>query len=1658
MHPVKLILFVCLFLLSFALKAQGSFIENKGQWPERVEYKMDGSLHQVYFEKDGFKFNLVAAEDMYGSSVHHKGHSHKERNLDFVKAHAYKMKFVDANPDPEITPKGESKAYTNYFLGKDPSKWASGVKSYHEIYYKELYTSVDLRVYEEARGFKYDFIVKPGGAIDEIQMHYEGVDKFTLSNGDLKIHTSVGKIIESKPYVYQMIKGKLVERKAEYLLENQVLSYRMIDEIDERYELIIDPSLIFSTYSGATSDNWGFTATGDLLGNVYQGGVVFNTGYPTTLGAYQIDFAGGDPTNTSHLGTDISISKFSPDGTTLLWASLIGGESSEEMPHSLVVNQANELIIFGTTGSNDYPTTPTAYDNSFNGGSNVTYDGSIKFSWGSDIIISKISADGSELLASTYIGGSANDGLNYRNEYGSSLMTGNGALYYNYADGVRGEVIVDLNSDIFIGTSTFSDDFPMINGFQPSFSGLQEGVVFKLSANLDQLIWSTYIGGSQDDAIYSLEINTDGETYVSGGTRSTDFPTSTDAYETEYLGGTTDGFVTHISAAGDEMLASTFFGSTAYDQAYFVRRDKDNNVYISGQTEASGTTLINNAAYNTPNSGQFIAKFLPGLSELEWSTTFGTGSGVPNISISAFSVDFCNRIYLSGWGREWGGYPGGPSWDTDFGTHGMEVTEDAEQPETDGQDFYIMVLSDDASTLNYATFFGEQHYGTGWCGNDHVDGGTSRFDRMGNIYQSVCASCGVVGGESCNAFPTTTGAFSEDNGGIANDLWVCNNAVFRFSFAEDITVADFFAEPFVCENELVQFTNAGVGQTYNWNFGDGFASSEENPSHLYSGPGLYEVTLITADPASCNLTDTIVKEITIVDQVTQTIDSESICLGAQVQIGIENEIGVSYVWSPSAGLSNVNISNPNASPITTTNYTLIAESVCKDTLYQTVEVINVDYNIEAIQDTFICEGGSVELSVSSDTPINQVIWSNNIEFTSIINTGGETNITVSPTDNKTYYVKTFEALCNVERIDSAVVEIDIPNIIFSGSPYVCQGGSREISVSLSNGEFSSIYWEPESIILSGQGSAMLTINPTINQWLSVSIENTRSCTASDSIYLEMDNMSASYQKTDLLCHDICTGSIALNYAGIDPFEFYWDSGSTNDSESDLCAGIYNITVTDAIGCMDSMQVELTQPPAINVLLDSLHPTGCGDLWNTGEAFASAAGGVGDLSYLWSNGDTNPFADSLYVNIYHLTVTDENNCEAVIAVQINDTSDLDIDLIKTLIQCHGDCNGTVKVKIITGSYEPYTFNWSLEPSAGNVDSIGGLCEGSYGVTVSDVNECKRLNSVQFFNPDSVDLDLEIDPIICHEYLGKVTGIGSGGVGNYYYKWSDGQTGETAHDLSDGNYGVTVFDSNDCPFFTNFTIQSPDPLLIDTILSPTVCETACKGTAALEVSGGLAPYHFIWEDGSELDHIQGLCMGNHTVILKDSNTCVKVIAFYIDVDPNGVPLEATAQPTVIFSGQSAQLSSTEIEGYSYLWYPDQNLDNDRIANPIAYPVVNTDYIVQVTDSLACTNIDTVRITVKDVICDEPYIYVPNAFSPNDDGENDKLYVRGEMIEELNFSVYNRWGELVFNTTQLNQGWDGVYKGEKVDPAVFVYHLKATCLNKKVFEKQGNITLIK
>ncbi len=1102
------------------------FIENKNQWPEQVAFRSDIQGGYFYVEKDGFLFDLYDGKtfNRYVKAHYDKSYA---RDVDELKWQAYKVRFANANSNVTIDGDFETPEYYNYFLGNDPTKWASKAKGYHRIKYNDLYNGIDLNLYSKIFNLKYDFIVSPGADVSQIQLQYEGANEVAIKNERLHIYTDVNHIIEDKPYAYQIINGVKTEVECHYQLKGNKLSFKFPKGYNKNVELVIDPTLMFSTYSGSFSNNFGYSATFDSKGFLYSGSSAFGNQYPTTTGAYSTTFSGGI--------VDIAISKFDTTGTFLLYSTYLGGTTSDELPHSLIVNSLDELFILGTTSSTDYPYTTGCYDSTFAGGTpnNLTQGLGVNYVNGSDLIVSHLSNDGATLMASTYIGGTANDGLNSTNTIAAQNI-----LRYNYADEVRGEIDIDANDNIFIVSCTRSTDFPIVgNVFQPTYGGGPiDGCVIKMDNGLQNIIWSSFLGGENHDAAYSLALDDQNDIYVTGGTESTLFPYTSGVLDTAFQGGRCDGFVTHITSDGQQIINSTYYGSPEYDQSYFVELDHFNNVYLLGQTEETGNQFIHNVLWSNPGSGQFVSKINPGLDSLIYSTVFGSGNGI-NISPTAFLVDLCSKMYLAGWG---GAVNNLSTLDNNAGyTNNMPTTFDAFQSTTDGSDFYVMVLEDDGSNIVYGSYFG------GTTSSEHVDGGTSRFDRKGKVYQAMCAGCGF----------NSDLPIEPPNAVSPNNNNSCNLGVFKMDFNLPVVVADFETPPIGCAPYTYSFINTSLSQNYtsfDWDFGDGNTSTQQHPTHTYNQAGTYTITLVVNDTATCNFGDTIQKDITIMGDTSFAIANEDICPGNTVQIGTlpNPNPDLTYSWVPSNYLSDSTVSNPFATPPSTTNYTLlISNGICTDTIYQTV-VVNTPL-LDVSNDTILCsDSASVTLWANSFGTSSEYTWSTNDNFTDTINSPTtDPTITVSPSVPTMYYVSINNNGCYA--YDSVFVALATAQSIITADTAICEGDSIQLTVTnLIPTDTLTYDWGPDALILSGEGTNTVWVMPSTTTTFTCVSENNMQCIMNNSVTVTVDPLPSLSTTAWADSDTIYEGTNTTLHVEPNGYSYTWSpAGSLSDPNS-----------------------------------------------------------------------------------------------------------------------------------------------------------------------------------------------------------------------------------------------------------------------------------------------------------------------------------------------------------------------------------------------------------------------------------------------------------------------------------------------------------------------------
>ena len=1212
MKPIITFLFFSILSPIFG-QEDGVWIHpNKGQWQDSIRYKIELNCGEMFIEKDGFTYSL---NDFKSQMTHNHVDNDRNKPLKFepkiIQSQIIRSKFIGSSWKGEKIEKDVSNHYRNYFQGNDKSKWVSNVKSFHSVQLNDFYPKIDLLVEGKESNLKYSFIVQPNTDISQIQYEIKGAYSVKIDKvGNLHITNRFGEIIEQKPIAWTIINERKQYHKVNFHLENNSISFRFPEGFDRNQTLVIDPSLTFSTFSGSTADNWGMTATPDNESNLYAGGIVFNDGglYPVTTGAFDTQINGGD----SYVlggpipGFDIAISKYNKQGTDLLYSTYIGG-SSNEAPHSLVSGANGELYIMGVTSSPNFPITSGAYDQTFNGGPQILENE--LFYNGADIFVSKLSADGKSMLGSTYIGGTGTDGINSSD------------LNYNYGDPFRGEIIIGENNNIYISSTTQSVDFPTKNASQNSLNGEQDAVVFKLNSDLSAMDWSTYFGGTGVETGNSIQQALSGEIYIAGGTNSSNLPFLI-GNDLSYNGGIADGYLTRLNQLSGSVIGGTYMGLNEYDQAYFIQIDSKNDVYVFGQTESDWP--ITAGHYGTPNSGQFIRKYTEDLITISWTTMIGAGTGNPEISPTAFLVSNCSDIYLSGWGGKINVLFSKKA--VNSSTLGFSTTTDAFQKTTNGDNFYVAVLGNQSTYLKYASFMGGLS-----SSYNHVDGGTSRFDKSGRIYHAVCGACGG----DLNGFTTTAGVFSPQNKSKN-----CNLAAFKFelnNYIPKIGTTDSILcmpAPLICKNSIAN------GNSFLWDFGDGTKSKSLNPTHYYLNPGTYSIKLIVTDTINCNSKDSVFFQVKVKKFSGGIITPPSqVCKNTPFQL--EAFGGDKYSWLPENLFNNPSLAKPISSIDETNNFTVNISDECGSETFNFT--VSISYPIGSVsKDTSICIGGSATLFASGGlsykwTPSN---FLNNATIQKPISNANQTI---------TYYVeiKTIDGCFLVDTTKVTVITTP-PFPILSDTLNMCSG--NPITIQANGAEKYS--WSPNNKINTLIGNTII-VNPTNDATYFCKFEN--ACgVKNDSVFVDVMTIDIITGKDTIICPK---EPAYLSASGGIKYIWYENSIFLDSTTSKIIVhpkelSIYTVIGTDKNSCKDttSFNIHLFPNPRFDLGPDIIAIFG--EQLQLGSISNSAGNYVWSPSeYLTCTTCSNPIANPDKNLIYTVNFTDINGCKTSDNVKI-----------------------------------------------------------------------------------------------------------------------------------------------------------------------------------------------------------------------------------------------------------------------------------------------------------------------------------------------------------------------------------------------------------------------
>ena len=690
-----------------------------------------------------------------------------------------------------------------------------------------------------------------------------------------------------------------------------------------------------------------------------------------------------------------------------------------------------------------------------------------------------------------------------------------------------------------------------------------------------------------------------------------------------------------------------------------------------------------------------------------------------------------------------------------------------------------------------------------------------------------------------------------------------------------------------------------------------------------------------------------------------------------------------------------------------------------------------------------CNGtklGSIPVLVSGGTGPFTYSWSNGASGQTVTNVAAGA-YTVTVTDG---------AGCS-QTTNATVTQPAAITLTTNTSVASCNKANGSASASASGGVGNFTYsWSTGTT-----GTALANVAAAV---YSVTVTDGNGCTATATPSVGSAGGYTIQQPTvtNNLCFGGNSGSGTVSVSGgTGPFTYSWSNGTSGPTASGLATGSYTVTVTDGNGCQSPTVVAVTSPTALTAAVSPTNTT-CGG--NNGAASIIASGGNGTYTYKWSTGATSATVAALAAGNYTLTVTDANGCNAVAPYVIGaSSSPVVMATVASPVLCKGNTGSVLAT--VTGGTSNYTYSWSSGQTAASSSTTNTLTSGAatYTVSVTDANACVSTSTVALTEPAAVSIT-SVSPTAssCGLANGLIAAVGTGGTGTLTYSWTGGLNGNSLNNLTAGNYTLTVSDANNCTATSATVVTNNSNLLA--AAGPT--STFCIGDSIQLVSSGGATYAWLPATGLNNAAIANpiakpTASTTYTVTVSNGATCSGTSTVAITV--NQLP----ANPTVsafqnIIQGQSVQLTATG--GAHYTWTPTNGVDDPSSASPNMSPFTTTIYTVVIATAQGCAVSDTVTVFVTPDVCNGKNIFIPNAFSPNNDGENDRIGVRGHCINNLSFQIFDRWGECVYETVDLNGMWDGTFRGQPVNEGVYVYKAYIVFTNGTDVMKTGNITLVR
>ncbi len=543
--------------------------------------------------------------------------------------------------------------------------------------------------------------------------------------------------------------------------------------------------------------------------------------------------------------------------------------------------------------------------------------------------------------------------------------------------------------------------------------------------------------------------------------------------------------------------------------------------------------------------------------------------------------------------------------------------------------------------------------------------------------------------------------------------------------------------------------------------------------------------------------------------------------------------------------------------------------------------------------------------------------------------------------------------------------------------------------------------------------------------------------------------------TNALCNGGSSGTIDVTAtAATPPYTYLWNDGITTEDRNNIAAGNYSVTVRDLNLCSASITLNISEPTALVVTETHLAALCFGAASGSIDITASAA--TPPYTYLWNDAAVTEDRNNIAAGNYSVVVNDLNSCTASISIFVSQPTLVTVNETHTNALCNGASDGSINITS-NGGTPGYFYLWN---DAITTEDRTNIAAGNYSVVVNDLNSCTATLSVVISEPAVLTAVEMHSNASCLGYTDGVILITvTGGTSPYSYLWDDGNANLNRNNLGAGAYSITVTDNNSCTVSTVALVTEPAGMALSSSFSNPTCETNnFDGNILLNVTGGSLPYHFDWSNGSVQSNLLNVAPGNYSVTVSDANNCTVgstfSLAYLYDFSVQATPM------TTINIGESTTLGFTltgNAGNYTSIWSPASTLSCIDCVYPVSAPNVTTLYQIEIRNDVGCIAIDTVTV----LVIPDYSIFVPNAFTPNNDGNNDvfRLFGNIKTIAYLDIQIFNRIGEKVFESQDHNFGWDGTYKGVLQNPSVFIWQMKLTFLDGHREElRKGSVTLMR